>query len=407
MNSEFPHFTRYSDSSQSPDFYSQTFLPNDFICFSHLRWDFVHQRPHHLMERLAKLANVYYFEEPLIEASATKNYLRMTRRSHGLTVVQPIFPKVLEPREETAQLRVLLNSLISSENMIDVGFWYYTPMALLFSDHLETPLCVYDCMDELSKFKGAPAQLPELEARLFKKADVVFTGGQTLYESKESYHSNIYAFPSSIDFKHFAKARKHSEDPEDQRSILHPRLGFYGVIDERMDLSLLEQVADLRPDWHIVMIGPVVKIDPEQLPKRENIHYLGGKSYQELPSYLSHWDVAIMPFAKNDSTRFISPTKTPEFLAAGRPVVSTSIRDVVRPYGKLGLVKIADTALAFVRAVEAASLLKEDANFFKKVDQFLAGNSWDKTFEKMAALMTACLVAEGVEHDDRESGAGT
>lgn len=224
------------------------------------------------------------------------------------------------------------------------------------------------------------------EAELFGLADLVFTGGRSLYEVKREQHDAVYCFPSSIDVNHFAQALSATSEPLDQARIAKPRIGFFGVIDERTDIGLLGEIADMRPDWQFVMIGPVVKIDEADLPRRSNVHYLGGKSYDVLPGYIAGWDVAMMPFAMNDSTRFISPTKTPEYLAAGRPVVSTPIRDVLRPYGEAGLVRIAGTAEEFVNAIREA--LDEDATERrKKADEFLETMSWDKTFEAMSELI--------------------
>jgi UDP-galactopyranose mutase len=261
-------------------------------------------------------------------------------------------------------------------------------MALDFTRNLKPLAVIYDCMDELSAFKGAPTCLALRERELFQMADLVFTGGQTLYEAKRDQHSSVYAFPSSIDREHFMQARAAVEDPADQRDIPHPRLGFFGVVDERFDVALLDEASRLRPDWHFVIIGPVVKIDPDTLPKRENIHYLGGKSYEDLPAYISGWDVALLLFAQNESTRFISPTKTPEYLAAGKPVVSTPIRDVVYPYGQMGLVRIAKDAREFVAAAD--DLLQSEANrkpWLANVDEFLAQMSWDETWARMSRLI--------------------
>jgi UDP-galactopyranose mutase len=264
--------------------------------------------------------------------------------------------------------------------------WFYTPMMLPFMDTLEPAAVIYDCMDELSMFKGAPPELLPREAKLFERADLVFTGGQSLYEAKRDRHPSVHAFPSSIDVAHFEQALSVENEPADQKDIPHPRIGFCGVIDERTDIELLAQIADLRPDWQFVMIGPVVKIDENDLPRRSNIHYLGGKDYKDLPSYIGGWDVAMMPFALNDSTKFISPTKTPEYLAAGRPVVSTPIRDVVRPYGEKGLVHIASTAEEFINAIETA--LNEDADSRRALArEHLSTMSWDKTQRAMAELI--------------------
>jgi UDP-galactopyranose mutase len=263
-------------------------------------------------------------------------------------------------------------------------------MARAVTRHLRPRAVIYDCMDELTAFAGAPANLRDHEQELLSVADVVFTGGQTLYEHKRHCHSNVHAFPSSVDVAHFAKARTAQDDPADQAGIAHPRLGFFGVIDERLDIELLARVAELRPDWHLVLVGPIAKIDPASLPVAANIHYLGGKQYEDLPTYLSGWDVALLPFARNEATRFISPTKTPEYLAAGKPVVSTSIRDVVRPYGVRGLARIADTPEDFVAAIGAA-LREDSAERLRDVDAFLTQMSWDGTWTRMYSLITAAL----------------
>jgi UDP-galactopyranose mutase len=280
--------------------------------------------------------------------------------------------------------RQLLDEMIATERVQPDVLWYYTPMSLHFSDHLKARAVVYDCMDELSNFAGAPAGLREAERALLERAGVVFTGGRSLYEAKQHLHSNIHPFPSSVDVEHFATARSaDANDPPDQSPIPHPRVGFFGVIDERLDRDLIAGLAAMRRDWHLVLLGPVVKIDPSSLPQSANIHYLGQKSYAELPRYLSGWDVAMLPFARNDATRYISPTKTPEYLAGGRPVVSTSIADVVHPYGDLGLARIADTPDEFAAAIDAA-LAEDPAARLRTADTLLATMSWDATWQAMS-----------------------
>ena len=240
-----------------------------------------------------------------------------------------------------------------------------------------------------SKFKFAPVKLLELEQELIDRADVVFTGGSSLYEAKKDRHHNVHCFPSSVDRAHFCKARARQFDPADQEDLPRPRLGFYGVIDERFDIELLDKVAEMRPDWSFVMVGPVVKISEDELPKRPNIHYLGGKTYDQLPAYLSGWDVALMPFAMNELTQFISPTKTPEYLAGGKPVVSTPIKDVVRHYGQLEGVKIASTPEEFVAACEEALELSRnpESGWLAEADLMLSATSWDTTQARMAGLI--------------------
>lgn len=365
---------------------------SDVICLSHLRWDFVYQRPQHLLSRFARDARVFFFEEPIFSDEPTS--LDISQREDNLYVV---VPKISHSDRENGEnknvadiQREMLDGLIDAYSVKDYVLWFYTPMALDYAAHLTPSATVFDCMDELSAFKFAPPELIENERRLMEKADVVFTGGQSLYEAKRDRHQNIHAFASSIDANHFRQARDIAEEPTDQASISHPRFGFCGVIDERMDIEMLREMADLRPEWQFVMIGPVLKIAEEDLPRRENIHYLGSKDYKDLPAYIAGWDAAIMPFAMNESTKFISPTKTPEYLAAGKSVVSTPIRDVVRPYGDQGLVYIASTAEEFIAACEKA--LKDDvSDRLQKTDEFLSYNSWDITFSKMKNLIDEAI----------------
>ncbi|MBB4040587.1 glycosyltransferase involved in cell wall biosynthesis [Microvirga flocculans] len=366
------------------------------VCFSHLRWDFVWQRPQHLLSRAARHYDVLIVEEPLFKAGV-RPHMDVSGRPQGVTVAVPILPEGLSHEDVLAEQHDLIEELIGREAVNPRVFWYYTPMAMAFTSDLECDLCIYDNMDELSLFRGASQELLDLENALFARCDLVFTGGLSLYEAKKNRHRSVHAFPSSIDFHHFAQARSMSRDPEDQAAIGHVRIGFFGVVDERMDLDLLAETAALRPDWNFVMIGPVVKIDPSILPRRANIHWLGGKSYNELPHYLSGWDAGFMNFALNEATKFISPTKTPEFLAAGVPVVSTPITDVMRPYGEKGLVEIARTAQEVVAKVETLLERPKDP-WLAKVDRHLAAGSWDKTWASMHRLM---LEAMGETAKDR------
>jgi UDP-galactopyranose mutase len=335
------------------------------------------------MTRFAKGRKVLFWEEPMSEAGATPRLDSRTCPESGVIVVTPVLPEGLEAGARDEALRRLLDALMEGHEA-DLIRWYYTPMMLEFSRHLDAVCTVYDCMDELANFKFAPPELTLLERELMEAADVVFTGGYSLWEAKRDRHPNIHPFPSSVDRNHFARARMLREEPADQAQIPWPRLGFYGVVDERMDLDLLAALADARPDWSLVIVGPVVKIDPSSLPRRANLHYLGGKGYEDLPKYLSGWNVALMPFAINESTRFISPTKTPEYLAGGRPVVSTPIVDVVRHYGELEAVKVAETTEQFITGCdEALTLSRTRGAWLKEVDAALSALSWDETFTRM------------------------
>ncbi|GGE28562.1 glycosyl transferase [Agaricicola taiwanensis] len=367
------------------------------ICFSHLRWNFVYQRPQHLLSRAARQQTVYFVEEPIFEEGADP-HLAVERTPENVTVAVPVLPAGMNGPQITRLQRGLIDELLADIGNADrITLWYYTPMALPFSRHLNADLCVYDNMDELSAFRGAHPRLIAMERELFRRAQVIFTGGQSLFEAKRRRHHNVHAFPSSIDATHFGRARQDDVPVlADQDGIEGPRLGFFGVIDERMDIDLVGRIAELRPDWQFMMIGPVVKIDPASLPQRANLHWLGSKRYEELPAYLAGWDVGIMPFALNESTRFISPTKTPEFLAAGVPVVSTAITDVIRPYGQDGLVEIAADPQEFVAKAEHLLARPKDG-WLKRVDAHLAGMSWDLTWQGMAQEMEKAAVRPRVE----------
>ena len=357
------------------------------LCFAHLRWDFVFQRPQHLLSRAAKSMRVIFWEEP-VPTDRSEPHLDMREAPEGVLVVRPHLPGSLDAAASIAAQRKLLDAFVRERRIEEPVLWYYTPQAMAFSGHLSGRPLIYDCMDELSAFKGADPALPQHERDLMARAGLVFTGGYSLYEAKRLQHGAVYPFPSGVDVGHFRPARGELPDPADQAGIPHPRLGFYGVLDERLDQKLLTAVADLRPDHQFVLIGPVVKIDPADLPRRPNIHYLGPKHYKELPAYVSNWGAALMPFAINEATRFISPTKTPEYLAAGRPVVSTPIVDVVRQYGKMAGVRIAATPEAFAQAADQAlELARAKDAWLPQADVALADMAWDRTWSRMADLI--------------------
>ncbi|CAN5812751.1 glycosyltransferase family 1 protein [soil metagenome] len=366
------------------------------VVFSHLRWNFVHQRPQHLLTRLAAGRQVLYVEEPERDDSGPRWERR--RAAPNVTVYRPMTPSP-EPGfhpDQLAAILPLLPQLLAEAGRHPVA-WVYTPQALPLVERLDPLAVVYDCMDELSLFLGAPAELVAREDALLERADLVFTGGRSLYRAKRHRHRNIHCFPSSVDADHFGRARPRrpagvrEAEPADQAGIPHPRLGFFGVIDERIDLSIVAGAADAHPEWQIIMLGPVVKIDPALLPRRPNIHYPGPRSYGELPAYLAGWDVCLLPFARNDATRFISPTKTLEYMAAERPIVSTPITDVAEPYGDI--VYLGSTPAEFVAACEAA-LGEEPGEHVRRVGRMrevLAGTSWDATAEHMERLVTEAV----------------
>lgn len=356
------------------------------IVFSHLRWDFVYQRPQHLLSRLARHYPVVFVEEPV---QGPVPELERRRPVAGVEVLRPHLPSTFTGfhDEHLPALRLLLSEYLRSERPEPYWLWFYTPMALPLAAEFNPVGTVYDCMDELSAFLQAPRQLLQRESALLSAADLVFTGGASLYEAKRRRHPDVHCFPSSVDAAHFRPAAQGFAEHAAQADVPHPRLGYFGVIDERLDLALVASIADRRPDWHIVMVGPVAKIDPGTLPRRPNIHWLGQRFYEELPALVSGWDVCLLPFALNDATRYISPTKTLEYLAADRPVVSTPVKDVVDTYN--GIVRIAATPREFI--AQCAELLALDgparASAAHARAAVVARTSWDSTAASMMALL--------------------
>ncbi len=350
--------------------------PYDLVVFCHLRWDFVYQRPQHIISRLARERRVLVVEEPWRRHDMSYSPLR--RVSAKLDILQPNVDHV-------DQIAEVLGDFLPG-GAVDVA-WFYSPSFVGLLEGIDPEVVVYDCMDELSLFRGAPPALIQQEAELLARADVVFTGGRSLFEAKRRRHGNAHCFPSSVDRAHFAKALTDIAVPADLAELPRPVVGYFGVIDERIDLDLLAAAAALRPEVQFVMIGPLAKIDERVLPKGANLHYLGMRDYRQLPNYLKGFDVAMMPFALNDATRFISPTKTLEYMAAGRPIVSTAIADVVAEYSDV--VAIVDSAEAMVAAVDEALADPRPRDY----DRILEATSWDRTAERMQRIISKQTVS--------------
>lgn len=347
----------------------------DMIVFCHLRWHFVYQRPQHIISRMSKTMKILFIEEPLYDMANTNT---------GTIIVIDSMLHVLQPNvKDIESIASIIPNYVRNKS-IPVG-WFYSASFVPLLLRIKFEKVVYDCMDELSLFKGAPANLIKQEKYLMAYADIIFTGGKSLYESKKVLHDNVYCFPSSVDEAHFAKALNGIAIPDDIATIPSPIVGYFGVIDERIDLTMLQKVALKLPNVSFVMIGPLAKIDEADLPKESNIHYLGMKSYNELPHYLKAFAIAMMPFALNDATKYISPTKTLEFMAARKPIISTKILDVVRDYSSC--VNLIETADEFC---EAILLLLGYTDFLSMVMEYhkvLQKTSWDSTADKMKSLI--------------------
>jgi len=380
------------------------------IVFSHLRWAFVFQRPQHLLSRLARRYSVVFVEEPVHTEGPSR--LERSTPVAGVDVLRP--HTAVEAGgfhdEQLSALGPLIAGYLVDEAITDYVVWFYTPMALPLLDDLAPRAVVYDCMDELSAFKNAPRQLRQREAALLKRADFVTTGGPRLFEAKRQSNPNVLCLPSAVDAAHYAPSRAQLDQSAVlaaevlQGHISAPRLGFFGVIDERLDLDLVASVADADPAWHVVMVGPIVKIDPATLPQRPNVHWLGQQAYEILPQLVAGWDVCLMPFARNESTEFISPTKTLEYMAAGKPVVSAPIHDVQAMFGDL--VAIAATPELFVSACRTA-LTEQEAETVARQEAMrarVASYSWDSAADTILGALDRVLAPpRGVDETDEAS----
>lgn len=361
---------------------SQTSQSYDMVVFCHLRWDFVYQRPQHIISRMSKKMRILLIEEPVGFAPEDENTGNLIVVNDNLHVLQPRTNSIEE-------IKNILPQFLPTKN-ISIG-WFYSPSFVALLPAFDFDTVIYDCMDELTLFKGAPAELLEQEKFLISNADIIFTGGKSLYESKKQLHKNVHCFPSSVDQEHFAKALNGVSIPDDIVNIPSPIVGYFGVIDERIDLDLLNDTAKMNPEVSFVMIGPLAKIGENDLPRQNNIHYLGMKSYAVLPNYLKAFSVAMMPFALNDATKFISPTKTLEYIAAGKPIISTAIKDVVRDYSHC--VSIVDSPQSFSDAIDA--LLQSSDKFSRDADyrEILDNTSWNNTVNKMNVLISKTTAA--------------
>ncbi len=360
-------------------------VPGDMLAFSHLRWSWVYQWPQHLMTRAAQGRRVFFVEEPILTPDVP--HLTSYVADAGVTVVTPNLPPGLTAEREHDTLRNLMAELVDTEPIQPTVLWYFTPAAMPFTVDLGADLVVYDCMDELAVVPGASPALHHQERQLLSRADLVFTGGPSLFEAKRGLHANLYVMPSGVDLEHFRCARGLGGEDAWLASVPHPRIGYAGVLDERLDLELLHAMVAHHPEWHFIFAGPVTNVEPDVLPLQGNVHYLGQLAYQRLPAAFASWDVAWIPFAHNSATQYINPTKTPEYLAAGLRVISTPIRDVVHTWGDHEAVTIASTATECAEGIRRSISAPLSSAQLRRSDRELAFHSWDDTWNRMAQLM--------------------
>jgi len=382
----------------------------DIVVHSHLRWDGVWQRPQQILSRLARTHRLCFVEEPIFRPPADAplsaeewswwdrmgGALDVRRDSENLTVVRACLPPQEEalPSVSPENRRLnfeLVRDFLQENRFTDVLRWHYAPMAIYLRETCPFRAVIYDCMDELSAFKGAPPELAQRERELIAEADVIFTGGRSLYQGKKDLHPRVYRFDSGVELEHFGRAiQTETPVPEDAARLPHPIIGYYGVIDERMDLAAIERMAQAEPDWQLLLVGPVTKIQESDLPRAANIHYTGQRSYAELPGYLKAFDVCLVPFADNAATRFLSPTKTLEYFAGLKPVVSSPVADVVENYADI--VRIARSPEEYVTQVRAA-LAEEDHDRRRRGLEAAREKTWDAIVGQMSAIVDELMGA--------------
>ena len=363
------------------------------VAFSHLRWRFVWQRPQQFLSRFAEKHPVLFVEIAEFDgAPGEPPRVELTSPQAGVTVLNLHLDAAMEGAEGvTAAMRDAVRQGMAATGIENPLLWFYNPMdAGWVLGWLANRGVLYDCMDELSQFKGADPRLVANEAKLLEAADVVFTGGIELFEKKSKQNPNTHFFGCAVEYDHFAQAQAQGPIPEDLAAIPGPRVGWFGVVDERVDYDLLRDAAAMRPDVHFVLVGPAVKADPKDFPQAPNLHWLGGRDYKDLPLYCRGYDVCMMCFALNEATEFINPTKALEYLATGKPVVSTAVKDVVRQYGDT--VAIAHSTEEFVEKIDDALAGKQKDMVERGIEKARAA-SWENTVGEMGRIIDEALVA--------------
>ena len=361
----------------------------DLVVLSHLHWQWVWQRPQHVVTRLARRratggARTWFIEEP-IDGDVPQAELHTEERD-GVTRIWLVVPPADPPAwivgfavAGAEEYPEMLRRLLAEQASPAPDVWLYTPMAIDIALGLRPGRIAYDVMDDLTAFARPPAELVDRQRRALEEADVVYAGGRSLHRSVVAQgRPDCHLFPSGVEAGHYARSRA-LRTPRTQRVA-----GYVGVIDERLDLQLLADLAASLPEWTIRVVGPVFKIDPATLPVAPNLEYPGMAAYEQLPAVMAGFDVAIMPFALNDATRSISPTKTLEYLAAGLPVVSTRVPDVVADYQ--GVVHIADDGAGFAAAcAQVVEHRREDRD--ERLRPLQERHEWDDIATRMGELL--------------------
>ena len=384
---------------------TQDELNYSILVHSHLRWGWVWQRPQQFLSRLSLKHPILFVEEPsFADCKTVSTNIYTADKFPNVTVVEPTFPEAWKNDRSRIDIerRGVVDEILSGplgETFSEPVQWFYDPMASsIFAGEMNEIANVYDCMDQLSQFRGAPTELVRREQLLLELADVVFAGGPKIHSSKREHNDNCHSYGCGVEVAHFGKARlEETAIPEDVAHLEGPILGFFGVVDERMDYELIARIADAHPEWQLVIIGPAIKVDPANFPQRANIHWMGGRDYQLLPRYVKAFDVCLMPFAINEATEFINPTKALEYMATGSPIVSTAIEDVILQFSDV--VQIADTHEEFIAFCETAVLSPNEKSIRLGIE-LAKLNSWNAIVERLEQHISDVLDPEESTEDE-------
>ncbi|HSU55816.1 MAG TPA: glycosyltransferase [Candidatus Dormibacteraeota bacterium] len=366
------------------------------IVHSHLCWDWVWQRPQQFVSRLSKRHKILFVEtvapDPALVVPAAR--FRQVEKYPNTTILTVQFPawRWGDGAYVDSERRRIVQQFVAGpgsefENPVQ---WFYDPMAVpAFAGQMGERLTVYDCMDELSRFRCAPPEMSVREAKLLALADVVFTGGRKLWESKRRHHENCHFYGCGVDVAHFGKALKPETPIATQlESLSKPVLGYFGVVDERLDYDLIARLADANPEWSVAIVGPVLKVEEASLPRRANLHWLGGQPYADLPSFCKGFNICLMPFALNEATEFINPTKALEYMATGRPIISSAVPDVVANFGEV--VHVADDVEEFISLCRKATA-RPDAERTRRGLAKARENTWERIVSELEGHVEEAL----------------
>lgn len=357
----------------------------DLLVLAHSRWDLDHHRGHNIFSRYAQKRRVFYFEEPSFgQTEIPRLHIRDT--FENVMVVTPHLPNPIKSNQIDSILRELIDELIFEEEIINFTLWLQTPRAFRYARDIDATTIIYECMEDYDNINNFSENLFQVEKELMENSDIIFVVSEALYQKKKFQHHNIHVFPNSADYFHFIQSRDFILDPYDQIHIPHPRIGFYGIIDQSIDLKLIDEIAQIREDLNFVFIGPLKDTKFSQLPTRKNIYYLEQKDYNLIPLYVAEWDCGLLPFCINEVTQYSSPHQTAELLMAGKPIVATHIPDISIRFGKKSLAKMASNAEDFSEKIDKAILESKEQKWKELIDNELKNETWDQVFKKMCDI---------------------